>query len=351
MRCKNRESALDIAVGLTSAGMLFCSLVGCGSSGGSPDVADAGPGSKAEVGADRSADVSLLTDASSAPDAEPVMSFCIDPAPQALIDDMSGSSISLTPPSCGTTGAWNTAFYGGDPGSFGTFTVPDGKGHPLYGPLPAGFPGPIATALDGGAPAPRAVCVAGQTGASLDNGAGTYLTLGDTGWPPKTLIDASEYGGIQFWLWVSPSTAEAVSSSFRVFLIDKNQLPLGGVCDRYATGATACAVAQAAPSHSVADEAQAAGPLLADDGSEITDLSRGWQHVLAPWSSFLANPQWGGANEAMVDPRTLAEVDFLVAKDHADGGAIPFDFCIYQLSFLPKPQVPALDGGALGAVD
>jgi hypothetical protein len=337
MSCRDRECALGFVVGLTTAGVLFCASAGCGSSGGTPHVADAG--------ADRAADVSLPTDAPSAPDTEQAMSFCIDPAPQAVIDDMSGPSISLTPPSCGTKGAWNTAFYGGDPGPLGTFTVPDGKGQSLYSPLPAGFPGPIATPLDGGAVGPRAVCVAGQTGASLYNGAGTFLALADTGWPPRTLIDASEYGGIQFWLWVSPSTVAAVSPSFRVYVIDKNQLPLGGVCDRYSTGATACATAQASLAHSVTAEAKVAGPIFADDGSELTALSGGWQHVRAPWSSFLTNPWWGGANEAMVDPRTLAEVDFLVAKDSADGGAILFDFCIYQLSFLPKSDATVLDGG------
>jgi hypothetical protein len=191
------------------------------------------------------------------------------------------------------------------------------------------------------------MCVAGQTGASLDEGAGMTLELADIAWPPRGLIDASEYGGIQFWLWVSPDTATSVSSSFLVQLIDKNQIPGGGVCNENANGITACAGAQAGNSGSAAAEYFAAGPLFADDGSGLTSLSGGWQHVRAPWSSFVPSPAWGGANEQTVDPRTLAVISFFIVRESPGGGAIPFDFCVYELSFLPKAEVPGLDGGAV----
>jgi hypothetical protein len=36
----------------------------------------------------------------------------------------------------------------------------------------------------------------------------------------------------------------------------------------------------------------------------------------------------------------------IVSQDNVSGPAVPFDFCIYQLSLLPKSDVPVLDGGA-----
>jgi hypothetical protein len=39
-------------------------------------------------------------------------------------------------------------------------------------------------------------------------------------------------------------------------------------------------------------------------------------------------------------------MSFLVSQDNVGGPAVPFDFCIYELSFLPKSDVPVLDGGA-----
>jgi len=149
------------------------------------------------------------------------------------------------------------------------------------------------------------------------------------------LIDASAYRGIEFWIWVSPSTAASVSASFLVNWVDKNQIPGGGVCNANSTGATACAGAQAGISGSAATQSQGAGPLFAEDGSVLTALSGGWQHVRAPWSSFVPNPYYGGANERTVDPQSLIQVGFVVAQDVPNGAAVAFDYCIYQLSFLP----------------
>jgi len=65
------------------------------------------------------------------------------------------------------------------------------------------------------APGVQAMCVAGKTGTSQYDGAGMQLVLAGTGSVPA-LIDASDYGGIEFWLWVSPDTAASVSSSLLV---------------------------------------------------------------------------------------------------------------------------------------
>ncbi len=181
------------------------------------------------------------------------------------------------------------------------------------------------------------MCIAGQTGARqlAWATAGLVFANADSTYSSVALIDASAYSGIEFWMWVSPSTAASVNASFLVQLIDENQIPEGGVCNVNSNGTTACAAASAGISGSTTTQSQGAGPLFAEDGSVLTALSGGWQHVRAPWSSFLPNPYWGGANERTVDPQTLAQVYFLVAQDVPNGAAVAFDYCIYQLSFLP----------------
>ena len=342
MKRRCGERAFSIVVGWVAAEVISSLLVGCASSPRSPILADAS--------ADRPADTSISADATSASDASAAASLCTGPASGELIDDMSGSSISLRPPPCGTKGTWYA-------GSTGTLTIPTvdrwtasncgSDCQSLYSPLPAGFPG--ATPDAGVVPGAQAICVAGQTGTSQYDGAGMQLVLAWSGpvsdGPPPALIDASDYAGIQFWLWVSPDTAASVGSGLFVGLFDKNETPGGGVCDVNASGANACGEANAAISSSMA-QSHGSGRLFADDGSKLNALSGGWQHLWAPWTSFTTNPYYGGANEAKVDPRTLAVVVFWVEQDSTSGPALPFDFCIYQLSFLPKSDVPVPpDGG------
>jgi hypothetical protein len=305
------ERAVAVAIGAVVAAMPSAGLVGCASS------------PKTQISKDASHD-------------GPITTLCSGPAAGALIDDMSGSSISLAPPSCASSGAW-FAFTGGDDSSApGSLTVPAAPAASSYSPLPAAFPGLDGSTVDGGSSGLRAMCMAGHTGARqyAYAAADLFFANGDTN--ASALIDASGYSGMQFWLWVSPDTAASVSSSFSVGLYDKNGIPEGGVCDANSTGPTACASTSAAISGSVvATDGAGSGALLADDGSQLPSLSAGWQHVRAPWSSFLPNPWWGGANEQMVDPRTLVEANFVVSQTVQGGAAIPFDYCIYQVSFLP----------------
>jgi hypothetical protein len=121
------------------------------------------------------------------------------------------------------------------------------------------------------------MCVAGLTGTSQYDGAGMILELAFSGTSVShpALIDASAYGGIEFWLWVSPSTAASVGPSFLVQLFDKNQIPEGGVCDANDSGVKACAAAMAGLSGSPAAEARRAGTLYTDDGSELRLLAGG----------------------------------------------------------------------------
>jgi hypothetical protein len=318
----------------------------------------------------------ISADASSAPDASEAENFCTGPASGAVIDDMSGPNISLQPPSCGSPGGW-TAFSVGSGGlTSGVLTSPAGDPsvvyncgslcQSLYSPLPAGFPGSTASldagavdsgTADGGASGMQAMCIAGQTGSQQYAWSGMTLTfaysgtppsrsgptkvpspsLGFTTDPPPALIDASKYSGIEFWLWASPDTASAMTAGFVVELIDRNQLPGGGVCDPNATsGTTPCSGASAGISFSAAAASQGTGGLLGADGGELTALAPGWQLVRAPWSSFLSNSYYGGANEQSVDPTTLAFAQFMVEQDGPNGTTIPFNFCVYGLSFYKQ---------------
>lgn len=309
-------------------------------------------------------------DAPSAPDAAQPAHYCTGPASGALIDDMSGSSISLAPPPCASPGSWTV--WSAGPGS-GGLTTPTGDTsilsncgslcQSLYSPLPASLPGNRVSldggavdsgAADGGASGMQAMCMAGQTSPSQYSWSGMTLTfaysgvepsgtgprrisspsLGSTTDPPPALIDASRYSGIELWLWASPDTAAAMTAGFAVELIDRKQLPGAGVCDPNATsGSSPCSGASAAVSFSTAAGSQGTGSLLDADGFELTALVPGWQLVRAPWSSFRSNPYYGGGNEKSVDPTTLAFVQFLVEQDAANGPAVPFDFCVYGLSF------------------
>jgi hypothetical protein len=159
-------------------------------------------------------------------------------------------------------------------------------------------------------------------------------SFGFTTDPPPALIDASQYSGIEFWLWASPGTVTAMSAAFVVELIDRNQLPGGGVCNPNATsGSMPCSGASAGISYSTAAASQGTGGLLGADGGELTALAPGWQLVRTPWSSFLSNPYYGGGNEKSVDPTTLAFAEFVIEQDSANNSTIPFDFCVYGLNF------------------
>jgi hypothetical protein len=302
-------------------------------------------------------------------DATPPVNYCTGPASGALIDDMSGSNISLAPPPCGSPGGW-TAWSPAP----GILTSPAGDTlilsncgslcQSLYSPPPAGFPGTTAPPLDAGpvdagtadgkASGTQAMCVAGQTSPKQYDWSGMTLTFAYTGTgargtgptkisspsfgfttdPPPALIDASQYSGFEFWLWASPDTAAAMSAGFVVQLVDKNQLPGGGVCDPNATsGKKPCNVASAGISFSTTATSQGTGLLLGADGFELSSLAPGWQLVRAPWSSFLANPYYGGGNEKSVDPTTLAYAQFVIEQNSANSAAIPFDFCVSGLMF------------------
>jgi hypothetical protein len=279
-----------------------------------------------------------------------------------LIDDMSGSNISLAPPSCGSSGSWtvfSAALAGTRPGAF---TLPAGEPsvlsncgslcQSLYSQLPPGLPGPAAT-VDGGAAGTQALCVAGETGAqpyssngitltfahagTAASGAGPAMVSSRTGFtsdPPPALIDASQYTGIELWLWASPETVAEISSGFIVQLIDRNQLPGGGVCfPSFSTGPRSCWSAGAGIPFDTAKGPTRFGPLFGTDGIALTSLTAGWQLVRIPWSSFLTRPDFGGGNEDSVDPTTLAFARFAVAQNSATGSGLPFDFCVYGLRF------------------
>jgi hypothetical protein len=172
-------------------------------------------------------------------------------------------------------------------------------------------------------------------GGPVTTGVGNWYTLA----PPTALIDASQYSGIQFWLWVSPDTVAGLTSFFEVTLQDKwftlGDVPDGG-CDPYSSGPTACAFAAAAVANSAVAQSQATGALLGGDGGVLSTFSAGWQLVKAPWNNLWTIPAYGGAVESAVDPTALTTLRILVRQvltPDAGAAPIPVDFCIYDLAF------------------
>jgi hypothetical protein len=327
-RTRVREPATQVAWAV--AAMLNGVSFGCGSSTG---AVDAGALGTADATSSAAVDTSL-------------QDLCMGSASGALIDDMSGAGISLAPPPCGLPGAWYVG-RGGSATNLGTITKPAGDPdqlwqcgsicQSLYSPLPEGFPEPIPTGADGGATAPLAMCMAGQTGGTQYDWAAMLLLLAaaNSQYMMPGFIDASAYQGIEFWLWVSPATAASSSSYLRVEVADRNQTPGAGVCNALDTTATACGGASAGVAGSAVAADQGAGPLLASNGRALSALDAGWQHVRAPWSSFLTNPHYGFANEPALDPHTLAMFAFVIQQVTAGGAPVPFDFCVYRLGFMP----------------
>jgi hypothetical protein len=195
---------------------------------------------------------------------------------------------------------------------------------------------------------------------AVSDGGSTQIAVGFGGFatnPPPALIDASQYSGIEFWLWVSPSTVEQLASAFEVCLLDRwhtNGFVSDRGCEANAQRATACDGACASISQSVAAVSQGAGPLLDDRGGVLTTLSPGWQLVKVPWDSFSLDPYYGAPVESAVDPTSLTFLWIGLQQDRApDAGAAPiaFDFCFYDLAFYgsqlsghlpPAAQQPGL---------
>jgi hypothetical protein len=267
---------------------------------------------------------------------------------------MTGSSISFTPPPCATKGGWFAS-------SSDTLTTPTGDAgsvsscgsfcQSLYSPLPTGFPGALPG--DGGAQ-PQAICMVGQTAAKQYSNAVASLVLAYSGtvapgpsttsWPTAALIDASQYSGVQFWLWVSTDTVDSLNAGFTTWAVDKwgtpGDVPDGG-CDPKGTGATACSAAIAGVHGSTAAVSQGSGDLLGTDGGAPTALVAGWQQLRVPWANFKLNPYYGGGVEQSVDPTALDGLGFAVQQqatpdpDAGDAGdpALPFNYCVTDVEF------------------
>jgi len=128
--------------------------------------------------------------------------------------------------------------------------------------------------------------------------------------------------------------------------------PRGGVCDgsNVQRGANALSaicrrrrLLQSGPNHG-------SGRLFADDGSKLTALSGGWQHVWAPWSSFTTQSLLrAGRTRRKVDSQNsgAARVMGRTRQVRADL-QFPFDFCVYELSFLPKSDRSRAGRGCRG---
>jgi hypothetical protein len=240
-----------------------------------------------------------------------------------LIDDMSastGTAIAFKPPTCAQKGTWfNYAGAGGGAISPTPFA---------FSALPAGFPADAGVSEagasdagggdggDGGVPGPKAACVSGATGTAAYSSTGMGFNLGTTpnpdgGYANPVAIDAHSYTGIEFWVWGGPVDGGTSTQNVTVQAYDKNETPGFGVCDPSATGGAACGASQF-----------------------LETFSAGWQFIKIPFAQFAANPGYGDLNEMMLDASTLTKIQWQVQLASPDGGSpIPFDFCVYDVSF------------------
>ncbi|HXX66772.1 MAG TPA: hypothetical protein VEK07_06310 [Polyangiaceae bacterium] len=265
-----------------------------------------------------------------------------DGGSDALIDNMTSTA---TGPiafvaTCAEKGAWYTF---ADDGA----TVTPAQGSQFtYSALPSGYPGPggggsssTSDGGDGGSSA-QAACVSGTTAATQYAVAGMGVQLGsvnpptDGGASQPALINASSFTGVEFWLWASSATAAEVSSSLIVQFGDVNEDPSYGVCNPDASGLpTSCGSAGAAVSGSPVSSSNGAGALTVEDGGNATIVS-GWQLIQVPWTNFLVNQYYGGAQETQLDPAALTKLQFQIQQVAADASAgIMFDFCVKDVSF------------------
>jgi hypothetical protein len=250
-----------------------------------------------------------------------------------LIDDQSaptGTAIALktvlTPAACGNTGTWFDYNSTG-----GTVTSPVGtfafSTQPAGLPADAGVPTLDASVSadggDAGPLGPRAACFNGVTGPAqyATSGEGlNFVTLPspDGGNALQVPIDASSHTGVQFWAW---GGGDAGTQSIIVALSDKNTTPglgtpgmmtgTGQFCDPTNGGATACGQA----THTV-------------------QFAAGWQLIKIPFALFADNPGYGEMNETGLDPTSLTQLQWQIQQPVADaGGGVPFNFCIYGISF------------------
>lgn len=247
---------------------------------------------------------SVNADAGSCPGSV-VLGGCAGAACSPLIDDMkeSATDIPFLPPACAGHGFWS-AYVAGLPA--GTITTPSPSSPFAYSVLPQGPP-PDA----GSSAASVGACLAGTTSSQQDGASGLFVVpaptvFGDGGLP--ALLNASPYQGIQFWLWQGMASP---GPDFVAIADDKAETSGWGVCDPTAAGPSSCGGAQT-----------------------VLTPHAGWQLVQLPWTAFLPIANFGGANEASLDPTTLTAFRFQVeelAPDAASG--VPFDFCILDVSF------------------
>lgn len=319
----------------------FCWLAACGSSNkastntgtgsatGTGSSTGSGTGTGTGSGTGTGTGTGTGSDASSGP--------CVGSATSsnAVIDNMSASTITFVPPTCAMKGSWFTFVD-----DSGTVTPPQGSMF-MYMSRPAGFPG--AASGDGGsgdAGGPEAACIMGQTASTQYAVAGMGVQLGsvnppaDGGASTSALINASTFNGVEFWLYVpDATTATNLTQQLIIQFFDKQEDPTAGVCDPAGTAGTACGAAGAAATGSAVASTNGAGPLSIGDAG-ATAFVAGWQLVQVPWASLLVNTYFGGTNETSVDNTTLTKLQFQVQTTAGDASAgISYNFCVAQVQF------------------
>ncbi len=224
-----------------------------------------------------------------------------------------GTQIALaatfTPAACGHIGTWFDY-----PSGSGTITPAQGMF--AFSPSPAALPadaGPAVVSDAGDAGGPQAACVSGITGSTQYNTSGIGLNFatvpgsdGGGGNPLQGLLNASAYTGINFWIY---GGTDAGMQSLIVQLPDKQETP-GFGCD-----------------NTVKDH-ECGG------ATKAITIGPGWQPEHLAFSTFSINPNYGDLNETAIDPSTLTQFQVQIQEPVADGGGVPFNFCIKNVSFF-----------------
>jgi hypothetical protein len=227
-----------------------------------------------------------------------------------------GTGISLAPPTGAVQGSWfeYTATGGtiGNPPNAPSATAPSFT----YSPLPMGIPAEAGAPASGGGDGggPNAACISGATGTAQYSTEGMGFNLAvspnpDGGAGTPYPINASCHMGIQFWAW---GPADAGTQSVIVQLPDRNETAGLGVCNASPT---------------------APGPSACGGAEYTVTIAPGWQLIKVPFTLFADISGYGNMNEMMLDTTSLTQVQWQVQLQAADASAVPFDFCVAEVSF------------------
>jgi hypothetical protein len=265
---------------------------------------------------------------------------CIS-GPQVLAGGTSASKLVTwaDPPSGEGPGNWYVYVQGGAAESPGTISIPGGPAVTDGGPPVSGVTGdfqltPVGGSggvpplvLDGGAAdsgVSYAACIEGTT---PTNSVSPYAGVGEgfflaganfaDGGQQRAVIDMSCHQGISFYIY----NGAATPLDYDIAVYDLEAEPGGGYCGFDASPDNACN----------------SPPLFGGSQSNGTNGGKtaapGWTQVVLPFTQFQVQPYYGYNKGQNLDTTRVVQFEWRVFQvPILDGGAVPFDFCVAQVS-------------------